>query len=271
MRRRLRQSKSDGPPEIGAPPPAFEALLQRELAEPSDGGAVDLDFDLDLDGPTVLDPPSEPWTAPPTPTAPSQAPPVMASDPLPDADLFWDRYDRAAAAADLFAVPPAAVTAVIGPLDVAVPVARRCLERHWVSDCEVFVLTDRPHVPGEPSWKVLSRPSEVVAVLEEGLSDFPLIVLDIPRELPAFVRPLVARLRNGGVGLVHYVLDGDPDDEDLATWHGELGRPAVLDLAAAVEPGRVLELLGRGEPVAGVAGMAITTELLLAMRAATDG
>ena len=33
MRRRLRQSKSDGPPEIGAPPPAFEALLQRELAE----------------------------------------------------------------------------------------------------------------------------------------------------------------------------------------------------------------------------------------------
>jgi len=92
-------------------------------------------------------------------------------------------------------------------------------------------------------------------------------VLDIPQELPSFVRPLVARLRDGGVGLVRYVLDGDPDDEDLATWHGELGRPSVLDLASAVEPRRVLELLDRGEPVASVAGMAITTELLLALRA----
>ena len=179
---------------------------------------------------------------------------------------FWDRYDEATASADLFAVPPAAITVVVGSLDVAASVAERCQTNHWVSECEVFVLTERRAVPGHPTWKTVRRPSDVVAVIEGGESDFPLIVIDIPRELPSWIRPLIARLRAGGVGLVHYVLGDDPSDEDLATWHGELGRPSVLDLATPVAPGRVLELLDRGEPIASVAGMNITTELLLALR-----
>ncbi|MGB5760579.1 MAG: hypothetical protein WBM50_26940, partial [Acidimicrobiales bacterium] len=150
--------------------------------------------------------------------------------------------------------------------DVAIGVARRCRADHWSGDCDVFVLTERPEVPGEPTWTTLGRPSDVVAVLEDGSSDFPLIVLDIQRELPPWVRPLVVRLRESGLGLVHYVLDDDPNDEDLATWHGELGRPSVLDLPAHLEPGRVLELLDRGEPIASVAGMPISTDLLLALR-----
>jgi hypothetical protein len=68
------------------------------------------------------------------------------------------------------------------------------------------------------------------------------------------------------VGLVRYVLGGDPSDEDLATWLGELGQPSVLDLASAVAPERVIELLERGEPMGSVAGMAITPELLTALR-----
>lgn len=179
---------------------------------------------------------------------------------------FWDRYDEATASADLFAVPPAAITVVVGSLDIAMAVAERCQANHWVNECDVFVLTERRQIPGQPTWTALRRPSEVVAVLDEAQSDFPLIVLDIPRELPAWVRPLIARLRQSGVGLVHYVLDNDPSDEDLATWHGELGRPSVLDLACPVAPERVLELLDRGEPVSSVAGMDITTELLLALR-----
>ncbi|MGH1492430.1 MAG: hypothetical protein ACRBK7_24085 [Acidimicrobiales bacterium] len=179
---------------------------------------------------------------------------------------FWDRFDEASAAANLFSVPPAAITVVIGPLEVSIGVARRCSARHWVGECEVFVLTDRANVPGEPTWNILRRPSDVVQVLENGESDFPLIVLDIQRELPAWVRPLVARLRQSGVGLVHYVLDDDPSDEDLATWHGELGRPSVLDLAAYVAPERINTLLDRGEPIASVAGMPISTDLLLALR-----
>lgn len=199
--------------------------------------------------------------------------PAKVPDPAADRSVpgfqqtdFWGRYDEAAAAAELFSVPPAATTVVIGPLEVAVGVAQRCRARHWVSDCDVFVLTERSEVEAEPTWTILERPSDVVAVLEEGENDFPLIVLDIQRELPAWVRPLVARLRGSGVGLIHYVLDDEPSDEDLATWHGELGRPSVLDLAAYISPDRVLELLDKGEPIASVAGMPISTDLLLALR-----
>lgn len=183
---------------------------------------------------------------------------------------FWDHYDQAAAEAELAVVPPAAVVAIVGSLQAALPVIRRCQDRHWMGDCDVFVLTQQPLArlqgPDEPPWTAVARPSDLVAVLEEGRSDFPLLVLDVPPDLPAFVRPLVARLRDGGVGLVHYVLDGEPVDEDLATWHGELGRPSVLDLAGPVPADRVLELIERGEPVVSVAGRELSAELLLALR-----
>jgi hypothetical protein len=166
----------------------------------------------------------------------------------------------------LFAVPTAAVTTIVGDLDLALPVARRCRDTHWMSECEVHVLTTRPYVPGEPTWSVADRPSALVDALTASGHGFPLIVLDVPRELPPFVRPLLDRLRHDGVGLVRYVLGGDPSDEDLATWLGELGQPSVLDLASAVAPERVIELLERGEPMGSVAGMAITPELLTALR-----
>ncbi|MEM9655479.1 MAG: hypothetical protein AAGA65_25545 [Actinomycetota bacterium] len=210
--------------------------------------------------PSVLDQPVDELFAAPT----IERRPIGTADGIQLG--FWDRYDEAVASADLFAVPTAAVTAIVGALDVAAPVAARCRQAHWVTDCDVYVLTTRPELVDDPTWTVLKRPSDVAALLDEGLSDFPLIVVDIPGELPSWIRPLTARLRAGGVGLVRYVLDDDPSDEDLATWHGELGRPSVLDLAAAVPPARVLDLLDRGEPIASVGGMPITADLLLAFR-----
>ncbi|MCP4227279.1 MAG: hypothetical protein GY773_28375, partial [Actinomycetia bacterium] len=61
-------------------------------------------------------------------------------------------------------------------------------------------------------------------------------------------------------------LDGDPTDEDLATWHGQLGRPSVLDLASPIEPDRAMELLDRGEPIASISGVGLSAELLLALK-----
>lgn len=179
---------------------------------------------------------------------------------------FWDLYDRVAAFAELFVVPSSAISLIVGPLEATVPVIRQAYQRHWGSACDVYVLSDRQYIPGHPDWNVVSSPGDLVSVLEEGTSHFPLLVLDMPRDLPAFVRPLVQRLRNAGVGMVRYVLEGDPSDEDLATWSGELGRPSVLDLATPLPTQRVLDLLERGEPIATIAGMEISAELLLAMR-----
>ena len=178
---------------------------------------------------------------------------------------FWAQYDQARAAADLFVVPPAAVMAVVGPLEIAIPVARKCRSRHWVGDGDVYVLSDRPNIGAEPDWTIVRKADDLLAVLEDSRHDSPLLVVDVPRELPPWVAELVTRLRLGGVGLVRYVLDGEPTDEALATWHGELGRPAVLDLASPIAPERVIGMLERGEPIASIAGVPITAELLLAL------
>lgn len=187
------------------------------------------------------------------------------SDPLEELD-FWAMYDEARAVADLLDVPPTSTVAVIGSLEVAMPAARRCRSRHWIDDDDVFVLTDRPGFVDEPSWHVITDPDDLVRVLTGSTYPSAMLVIDVPDELPRTLKPLVNRLREAGLALVRYVLDGNPTNEDLATWHGELGRPSALDLAGTVEPARVLELLDRAEPIASIAGVPISPELILALR-----
>jgi hypothetical protein len=188
---------------------------------------------------------------------------------------FWARYDQARAAADLFAVPPAAAIAVVGPLEAAAVVARRIRGQLWDASAPVALLTDRARGAsgadaGEHDpWTVVRRPDALVSALENPHGPAPLIIIDVPGELPSWIPALVERMREGGLGLVHYVLDWNPTDEDLATWLGGLGRPSVLDLAAPVEPERVLSLLDRGEPIASIAGVPLTAELLLALEIET--
>jgi len=184
---------------------------------------------------------------------------------------FWARYDEARAAADLFAVPPAALIAVIGPLEVAAPVAHRCRQQHWAGNGEVHVLTGAGDVEGEPDWKPVALPGDLVNIVNSDRVETPILVLDVANDPPPWLGDVVADLREAGVGLVHYVLDGDPTDEDLATWHGELGRPSVLDLASPVQPERVLALLERGEPVASIAGVPFSAELLMALQVEVAG
>lgn len=254
MKRRRRQRRRDATrdrrsPEQPAPEP-FDRVLARELDAPS----VDR-----------IDPSPDAAFARPT-TASTSAP--LASDldrgPGPDVDV-WERLRQARAEAELLVVPSVATVAVVGPVDRARSVIELCRAQRWDDDGAVVVLTNRPNLVDDP-WTAVGRGSDLVDALEADDADFPLLVIDVPRELPLWVRPLVERLRNGGVGMVHYALLGEPSDEDLATWHGEVGRPSVLDLVSPVDPGRVLELIERGEPIASVAGFALGPELLLALQ-----
>lgn len=263
-------------PPGAAPYPGFGAVLDRELVRTgwpqppeaeSDRGAglaADSSRQPRAGGPVeVLDDPS---------TAPVRSPTIdvrdeTVLDAVPHVDVdFWAMYDEARAVADLLDVPPTSTVAVIGSLEVAMPAARRCRSRHWINDDDVFVLTGRPDFVDEPSWNVIDDEEELVAVLEGSSYPSAMLVIDVPGELPRTLRALVERLRDAGLALVRYVLDGDPSDEDLATWHGELGRPSALDLAGTVKPERVLELLERAEPVASIAGVPVTAELILALR-----
>lgn len=178
---------------------------------------------------------------------------------------FWAGYDRARREAELLDLPPVALTGIVGPLPVAAPVVERCRNGHWAGDCDVFVLTAHPEAAGA-DWTVVADGRELAAVVADRQAEFPLVVVDVPPLLPGWVRPLLDELRLVGLGRIHYVLDGDPTDEDLATWHGEIGRPAVLDLVGGPPPHRVLELVDRGEPIASIAGVAMSADLLFALR-----
>jgi hypothetical protein len=178
---------------------------------------------------------------------------------------FWARFDRVRAEADLLDLPPVALSAVVGSLDRAAPVVRRCEERHWAGHSQVFVLTEQTGALIEP-WIVVHGDDDLVAAVDRHPTDFPLLVIDVPPLLPPWLRPLLDRLRQSGLGLVHYVLDGNPTDEDLATWHGEIGRPSVLDLLSPLSPQRVVDLVDRGEPIASVGGVPLSADLLFALR-----
>ena len=178
---------------------------------------------------------------------------------------FWAGYDRACREAELLDLPPVALSAIVGSLAAAVPVVERCRTRHWAGGCDVFLLTDNPRA-ALPGWTVVADRAELVTIVADRQSEFPLLAIDVPPMLPAWLRPLLDQLRQAGLGRIHYVLDGDPNDEDLATWHGEIGRPAVLDLVGAPSPRRILDLIDRGEPIASVAGVPLSADLLFALR-----
>ncbi len=252
MRLRRRRSESDDVPEIVADPDPdggdFASVLDRELTNPT----------------TLIESPE------PSPDAPADES-VDEDWQRPDPAEFWASYDEACAIADLFTVPPAAVIAVIGPLPSLINIVDRIRRRHWDGESDVVLLTDRANgacgLDQEETrpWTIVRRPDDLVAILDDDQRDAPLLVIDVPGELPNWIRSLIESLRLGGLGLVHYVLDGEPTDEDLATWHGQLGRPSVLDLASPVEPTRALGLLDRGEPIASINGIVLDAELLLAL------
>ncbi|MEM8925097.1 MAG: hypothetical protein AAGD35_16450, partial [Actinomycetota bacterium] len=205
----------------------------------------------------------------PSPT-PAMAPPAPAPSEVPPPDKgtgvdFWALYTESQAMADLLDVPPTPVVAVVGPLEVAMTVARRCRSRHWIDGDSIVVHTERHDLVDEPSWEVLDDEA-LGRRLDEGGRPSAMFVIDAPGELTPDVTRIVRRLRADGPTLVHYVLDAEPSDDELATWHSRIGRPAVLDLFGPVDPARALALLDRGEPVASIAGVPVTAELIQALR-----
>lgn len=283
MRLRRRQPKTDGTGDEVASSDDdgvdFASVLDRELSHPtsapdptSEPDGSESDGTDDSDGSEPEDQGRAPEVTGVDETRTDDEPSTHGPVRHPTVVDFWASYDEARAAADLFAVPPAAVIAVVGPLESVAGVVDRVRRRHWDGDSKVVLLTDRADGASnldqaDPTpWTIVRRPDDLVATLDHDPGDAPVLVVDVPGELPSWMHGLISSLRGAGLGLVHYVLDGHPTDEDLATWHGQLGRPSVLDLAAPIEPARVVELLDRGEPIASIGGIELSAELLLALK-----
>ncbi len=291
---------NDAPPAVapqGAPDTAGEPVV-----EGPPGPTIDLDrpagVDL-LDGPrseTADDPAPNPSPDPApvgaqaahpvagvpdpeTAPAPDRSPTVEA-DPVGapagavstrDRVSFWERYEGAVAFADLLAVPSVVSTAVVGRLAQAAPVARRHLDRQPADGRPVVVVSEHP-TPDcvDDGWSVASSNEAIRSVFRDALVPPALLVIDTDRALPMPLAQTVDHLRQYGVELVRLVVDGSPNDEDMATWQGELGRPGVIDLASPIDPQRARQLLRRGEPIASIAGVSVTPELLLALELDSD-
>ena len=186
---------------------------------------------------------------------------------------FWDRLAALGSSSPLAAGPGEATVGVIGPLAAALGVVRR-LQRDAGAGCEVVVLTARAELVCEPGWTLVRNGARLAeAVHRPGPA---IVVIDVASPVapgagpgaavPAWLPPLVARLRRAGMTRVHLAVEGDPDDVALAGAAEALGQPLVLDLAAPVGPDRLVSLLERWVPVASVRGRALTPELELAAR-----
>lgn len=188
----------------------------------------------------------------------------LRTSALPVID-FWALLERARAELGRLQPPPAAVCGVVGPLDAALPIVRRLQRQGGPRLHEVVVLSARAEIVAEPSWTLVRTGSRLAEAVHRGTTA--LLVIDVSTQWPVWVGPLVSRLRRAGLGLVHYVVDGDPSDADLAAAHDVLGPQLALDVMSPIGPDRLVELVGRGEPLASVRGIPLTAELLVASRA----
>ncbi len=186
---------------------------------------------------------------------------------------FWDELSPAGTAPGrgpsggpipVGPVPEGATVGVVGPLAAALGVVRR-LQR-LAGRCEVIVLTTRAELVCEPGWTLVRNGARLAEAVHRPGTAIVVIDVDEGGPLPGWLGPLVARLRRAGMARVHLAADDEPDDTTLIAASEVLGHPLVLDLASAVAPGRLVDLLDRSVPVASVRGHALTAELVLAAR-----
>lgn len=157
------------------------------------------------------------------------------------------------------------LTVVVGPLVLAVPVVRRLQCHHRLGPEDVVVLTARAEIISEPTWRLVRSGAQLVDAAARREAEPTLLVIDAPVEQPIWVAPLLVRLRRAGVDLVRYAVPGSPDSNELEQYRAAPDRRYVIDLVSRVEPARLVKLVQRGHPVATVAGVGVTAELLLAM------
>lgn len=186
---------------------------------------------------------------------------------------FWTRMALAKEETSLYQLPKAKVTAIIGPLDLALPTARRCQNEEWIGAENLAVLSQRTSIPGLPSWQTVSKVDDLYWAVNEWreTQQRGLVVVDT-NELGAeqLIR-LVASIRSNGADMVRVTLPAGVDLDAFLAMAADLGEPVAVDLPQGTSPEVILAALDAGLCVASIGACALTPELLVALRSEVNG
>jgi hypothetical protein len=205
--------------------------------------------------------------SPPPERRPSTRPVPFAGRPM-TVGGFWGRLARFERMLD---PEPLAgnVTAVVGPLDDALGVARRLAAHGGVAAGDLTVATDRGQVAGIPPWQVVDDRPELVERVRywrgHGGRAVVVVDLDVGMARAARLLSLVA------ADLTRLVVPDLSDPVALAETLRALGPVTAIDISRPPEPALLLQLVEHGVRVATVCGRPLTAELLAGLAAWSAG
>lgn len=181
---------------------------------------------------------------------------------------FWTRLGLAKEEISLYRLPTSNVTAIVGPLDLALPVARATQQKEWIGAEDLAVLSSRATVAGIPSWQMVSRVADLHWAMNEWRASQRrgIVVVDTLDLHTEELHRLISQLRSNGADLVRVTLPIEVDLGAFVEMVSGLGGSIAVDLPAGTTPEDILSMLDRGMLIATIGGLPLTAELLVALR-----
>ncbi len=181
---------------------------------------------------------------------------------------FWSRMSLAQEEIALYQLGRSNVTAIVGPLDLALPVARRCQQDDWIGVHDLAILSSRASIPGVPSWQAVSKVDDLYWAMNEWCANQRrgLVVVDTADLSSSQLLRHITQLRSNGADMIRLAIPAGLDVADFVTLSNEIGGKLAVDLPSGTEPSAILGALDEGLMIGSVGGRSLTPELLVALR-----
>ena len=181
---------------------------------------------------------------------------------------FWTRMNLAQEEIALYQLGRSNVTAIVGPLDLALPVARQCQQDDWIGVEDMAILSSRPSIPGAPSWQAVNKVDDLYWAMNEWCANQRrgLVVVDTADLSSSQLLRHITQLRANGADMVRLAIPSGLDVADFVSLSNEIGGKLAVDLPLGTDPSSILGALDEGLTIGSVGGRPLTPELLVALR-----
>ncbi len=203
---------------------------------------------------------------PPAPT--SRAPIPIDQGATREQPDFWTRMNLAQEEIALYQLGRSNVTAIVGPLDLALPIARQCQQDDWIGVQDLAILSSRPSIPGAPSWQAVNKVDDLYWAMNEWCANQRrgLVVVDTADLSSSQLLRHITQLRANGADMIRLAIPAGLDVADFVSLSNEIGGKLAVDLPSGTEPSAILGALDEGLTIASVGDRPLTPELLVALR-----